>query len=115
MDDTRPQSVWAAAKRGAWLGLKWTTYIIGPVAVLFQEINLAVICYRIMMVDGFAYFTWKRTAPALFGPLGMYLCSCLWGCAAGVVVLCIVHFFQAADKDAACRIKVHAAIKVQSR
>jgi hypothetical protein len=81
---------WAMVQ-GARLGLKWTTYIIGPIAVLCLLLGLGLIGYRVVFVDGAAFLTWKNIKVGVLGPFGMYLVCCLWGAFLGTIIRCAAY------------------------
>lgn len=79
MDDLPPASFGQSLQRGAWLGLKWTTYIVGPLAAVFLLLGIIITTFNIVFIDGLSTFTKQDTLAVLFGPFGLYLSSCLWG------------------------------------
>ena len=89
----RPASLFGAVKQGAWLGFKWTTYIIGPLAVLALLITLVLLlagAAAIMQREGESILT------LIGGPFGFYAVSCLWGIAGGVVVCVVTYLIRRA-------------------
>jgi hypothetical protein len=87
----RRPSLLIAARRGAWLGLKWTTLIIGPVAALYLLIGLCLIAYAILKTGGVHVISWEMVKVSLFGPFGVFFVCALWGCVLGLLLAIVAH------------------------
>jgi hypothetical protein len=79
---------------GAWLGFKWTTYIVGPVAGLCLLLGIVVMEFEVSFGRGLAFLRTEDAAAALLAPFGLYLASCLWGVITGVAVAAVSFGFQ---------------------
>ena len=84
MDDLPPASLRQSLWHGARLGLKWTTYIVGPIAAVLLLLGVGLTAFDTIFMDGVSALTKDDTAAMLFGPFGMYLSSCLWGAVIGM-------------------------------
>ena len=84
MDHLPPTSFGQSLRHGAWLGFKWTTYIVGPIAALLLLIGIGLTEFDIFFIHGPSALKREGTATALFGPFGLYLSSCFWGVVIGM-------------------------------
>lgn len=75
-----PKTVFEALWRGAKAGWKWTTYIVGPLALLM----LVVVILGVVIKQWRGISEWNDFR-MLGSPVGLYLSSCLWGIIIGTL------------------------------
>ncbi len=81
-----PRSLREAAWRGAKTGLRWTTYVVGPLALLMLTIGVVLEGLLIALGQGLPRLADSKTRALLLGPFGFYIVSCLWGVVIGVIL-----------------------------
>ena len=89
-----PQSFPQAIKRGAWLGLKWTTLVTGPLALLMLLLGLGIVGFGVISGRLVPSFSDESTRAMLLGPFGFYLVSCGWGIIIGSLVVPIAYLIR---------------------
>lgn len=86
------QTLSRAIKHGAWLGLKWMTIIVGPVASLLQLAKPDLVVYKIeyarSIPSGF------ETGDIEFAPFGLYLFLCMWAVVIGAFLASVNFLFR---------------------
>jgi hypothetical protein len=97
-----PQSLLGAMGQGVRLGLKWMTFIMGPLAALGFVAALAGTFYRLVWVEGLTLLSDPRlrweTLKTVANPFGFYLVCCLWGIVAGELVCPITYLVRRAKR-----------------
>lgn len=93
-----PGSLLGSVRQGVRLGIKWTTIIVGPVALLCLLVSVLMILFRFCFGEGMALVAdaklrWE-TLGLLASPFGLYLVFCMWGIVAGVVLCPLVYLVR---------------------
>ena len=94
-----PQGYVQAIRHGARRGLKWTTFIVGPLAALFLVIGLGVTVLHFVRGRGASFLRSDDALALILGPVGFYLSSCLWGMIAGVICALLARNRRGRESD----------------
>ena len=89
---TDPGSFGGALKQGVWLGFKWTTFIVGPLAVLMLILALGVVALTYIL--GTQNEDNESLLKMIGGPFGFYAVSCIWGIVGGILVCTTVFAYR---------------------
>jgi len=85
--------------QGVVLGVKWMTFMLGPIAALMLLGSIGATVYELMFDEkGLLLFTdpdlrWA-TLKMLGTPFGFYLVCCMWGIVAGELVCPMVYLVR---------------------
>jgi hypothetical protein len=95
--ETISKTLRGAAWQGVRLGWKWTTIILGPIALLVLLASVGLTIY-LLAVRGPVIFTdpelrWE-TLKRLGSPFGFYIACCVWGIIAGLLVCVPLHLLR---------------------
>ena len=91
----QPDSFFDSVRQGVRLGVKWVTYILGPVAILMLLFGIGMSAFRICFGEGTRMFTdpdlrWEMLE-MLASPFGFYLLCRMWGIVGGLLVCPVVY------------------------
>jgi hypothetical protein len=88
-DRIAPETSWTAAKRRAWLGFKWATYIIGPLCAITQILLIVALVYG--KTTNRSEEMMRPVVEGMFSPLAAYAVSCAWVVNPGAVIGSLAH------------------------
>jgi hypothetical protein len=94
-----PKTLGEALWRGGKAGWKWTTYIIGPVALLLFLV-LKVLERNGYLVTTLMVYDTVLEVSADGTSLSLYLGSCFWGILVGTFVACVRYALGWRNKEA---------------
>ena len=94
--ETRTASLLAAARRGAFLGFKWATIIIGSVLAIILQVVVGLVMFTVLFRDGTRIDPGFRSnnLKLIAALVGAYVASAAWSSIIGATIAVTCEFLR---------------------